>query len=206
MPRLNVKMMDMASTKEHRQVVLETIADLVEYKLNNHASWDSLTQSLRTRHSKDDYTNDVVDDALQWLSEKGYISNQATMQTSWFILNLSLKGKDFLEDGGDLTTPNNPNPTKTTNNFTFNAPTSFQQGDGNVQNIQFGVSQRQVQSLIQALKDDGDAALAEQIDQDTQSGQQPSKVQGFFGKIVEKIASIGSTVATEKALTSLLAA
>ncbi|WP_392452014.1 hypothetical protein [Corynebacterium dentalis] len=183
------------STLEQRKTILEAIGKLTNFDTDQHTTWDDFQEFILSHYSKDEYTYAVVKDGLEYLDGKGYIKSLHALQQKWLHLQVTFAGKEFYYNGEPESQP--------MNQFTFNAQTNFQQGNHNVQNIQFGVSDEQVQAIVDALRTDNKVELADEIQAEVVQAKQPSKLRDFMGKLITAAATAGTTSATTQALTQL---
>lgn len=139
-------------------------------------------------------------DALIYLKEKELIKGASAWGAEFLTVGLTIRGRDHLEREKSLS---DDDISAQANTYNFNAQTNFQQGNHNVQNIQFGVSDEQVQAIIDALRTDNEVELAEDIQTEVVQAKQPRKLLGFMGKLITAAATAGSSSVTTQALTQL---
>lgn len=183
------------STLEQRKTILEAIGKLTDFDTDQRTTWDRFQEFILSHYSRDEYTYAVVNDGLEYLDGKGYIKSLHSAQRKWLHLRLTFAGKEFYYHGEPERQP--------MNQFNFNAQTNFQQGNHNVQNIKFGVSDEQVQAIIGALRTDNKVELADEIQAEVVQAKQLGKLAGFMGKLITAAATAGTSSATTQALTQL---
>lgn len=173
-----------SSTPEQRKNILAAIGELTNYDTGRHTTWNKLEKYVLDAYPSEEYTHQVVVDALQFHDGRNHIEATHSFGGDWSLLSITFEGKEFLNYGEP-----EPMPTQ---QFNFNAPTNFQHGDHNVQHIQIGFTLDQVNQLVDALREDGHAELAEQIDQEVVKTNDPGRLMPFLGSIITAIAGGGA--------------
>lgn len=168
----------MSQLKEHRQAVLEAIYKLSDGIAGSLIPADSIYPDMRMR--QDDLVN-----AISSLESRGYVELLNDWNQDALLVKMTKQGCIVAEDGEVEHMPMYQN--------NFNGPTTIQQGNHNVQNIQIGVSEESLSRLIDALRSDELNDLADEVQSEICSSNEPGRLQKLLDKVATAAINAGAT-------------
>lgn len=133
--------------------------------------------------------------ALNSLEARGYVEPMKAFEGNILGVKITRKGVLAVEDGEQ---PNIPQT------YITGGTNYIQNGNHNSQNITIGVTEEQIQRLVTALRQDGEAELADAIETEVVQTKQPHKIREHFSELFMAAVNAGVSAATTVELTHLL--